>query len=423
MEINRQYIGARYVPKFFDNNGSAEWVKGIAYEPLTIVTYLNNSFTSKKPVPSNIGNPAENSDYWVNTANFNAQLEDYKNAVSRLNEELNNYKTETNANIAKIENNLAPLISKKYALWIGDSYVEGNSLGDDKDKRFSTLVSQRLGVTELNYAKGGTGYAAGTDETKFLGQLTKAKTENSNIIGDIKYVFICGGRNDANGATASWSNAQMQSVIYPTFSYAVNNFPSAKIVVIPMLFSAQNLDKWCTNWYWGVLNCTVGEPRMVILDNAYMILHGRYDLILSDSVHPNKDGHTLIATAIFSALNGGSFIPNSYKFVEDADTWNGKIIIQQNKDTIIVKGNLKPKSQISGWFIDQQNIPANVHYPAFIGGSVDCLFYGANGTVVAGQISYYRLVGGGGFRVYAYQPLSANVNYTLSLSIPAGLPI
>ena len=48
MEINRQYIGARYVPKFFDNNGSTEWVKGIGYEPLTIVTYLNNSFTSKK---------------------------------------------------------------------------------------------------------------------------------------------------------------------------------------------------------------------------------------------------------------------------------------------------------------------------------------------------------------------------------------
>lgn len=419
----RQYIGARYVPKIFDNNGSAEWVKGIAYEPLTIVTYLNNSFTSKKPVPSNIGNPADNNEFWVNTANFNAQLEDYKNAVNRLNEELNNYKAETNANITEIENKLEPLISRKYALWIGDSYVEGNSLGDDKDKRFSTLVSKRLGVTELNYGKGGTGYAVGTNETNFLGQLTKAKTENAEIIGDIKYVFICGGRNDANGETAVWSNTQIQSVVYPTFSYAVNNFPSAKIVVIPMLFSAQNLYKWCVNWYWGVLNCTAGEPNMVILDNAYMILHGRYDLILSDTVHPNKDGHRLIATAIFSALNGGSFITNSYKFVEDTDTWNGKIIIQQNKDTIIVKGNLKPKSEISGWFIDQQNIPANAHYPAFIGASVDCLFYGADGSVVTGQISYYRLVGGGAFRVYAYQPLRENVVYSLSLSIPAGMSI
>ena len=31
--------------------------------------------------------------------------EDYKNAVNRLNEELNNYKTETNANITENENN------------------------------------------------------------------------------------------------------------------------------------------------------------------------------------------------------------------------------------------------------------------------------------------------------------------------------
>lgn len=71
----RQYIGARYVPAFFENSlGTAEWEAGVSYEPLTIVTYSGNSYTSKKPVPSNIGNPAANSAYWANTGNFNAQL-------------------------------------------------------------------------------------------------------------------------------------------------------------------------------------------------------------------------------------------------------------------------------------------------------------------------------------------------------------
>ena len=47
----RQYIGARYVPKFAT---PTEWNNSLSYEGLTIVTHLGNSFTSKKPVPAGI---------------------------------------------------------------------------------------------------------------------------------------------------------------------------------------------------------------------------------------------------------------------------------------------------------------------------------------------------------------------------------
>ena len=40
--INRQYVGARYVPKIM-----GEWDKNIPYEALSIVTYKGHSFTSK----------------------------------------------------------------------------------------------------------------------------------------------------------------------------------------------------------------------------------------------------------------------------------------------------------------------------------------------------------------------------------------
>lgn len=41
----RQYIGARYVPKYFENpDGSNDWLEGVTYEPLTIVTYAGNIF-------------------------------------------------------------------------------------------------------------------------------------------------------------------------------------------------------------------------------------------------------------------------------------------------------------------------------------------------------------------------------------------
>ena len=72
----RQYIGARYVPIFYTNPNTMDssWLSGVAYEPLTIVTWAYNSFTSKKFVPAGIGNPSANPEYWVNTGNYNAQI-------------------------------------------------------------------------------------------------------------------------------------------------------------------------------------------------------------------------------------------------------------------------------------------------------------------------------------------------------------
>lgn len=80
-----QYIGARYVPKFYENSlGSAEWQSGVIYEPLTIVTYNNNSYTSKKAVPATVGDPSSNPEYWVATGVFNEQLSALSSAVSAL---------------------------------------------------------------------------------------------------------------------------------------------------------------------------------------------------------------------------------------------------------------------------------------------------------------------------------------------------
>lgn len=81
----RQYIGARYVPKFYENSqNTSEWQAGVMYEPLTIVTYNGNSYTSKKPVPSTVGNPSVNPTYWVATGIFNEQLQDVSNRVSDI---------------------------------------------------------------------------------------------------------------------------------------------------------------------------------------------------------------------------------------------------------------------------------------------------------------------------------------------------
>lgn len=88
--INRQYVGARYVPKLM-----GEWNKALQYEPLSIVTHLGNSFTSKIPVPVNID--ITNDDYWVNTGNYNAQVEEYRREALEAKQLANNTSTALDA--------------------------------------------------------------------------------------------------------------------------------------------------------------------------------------------------------------------------------------------------------------------------------------------------------------------------------------
>lgn len=95
--MNNRYIGNRYVPKFSDNPDS-QWDNSISYENLEIVIHQGDSYTSKQNVP--IGIDITNKNFWVNTGNYNAQLEIYKNVVTDF---INNYQTE----ITNVENDIS----------------------------------------------------------------------------------------------------------------------------------------------------------------------------------------------------------------------------------------------------------------------------------------------------------------------------
>lgn len=80
----RQYVGARYVPVFGrKGESSIAWDNSAPYEPLTIVTYEGNSYTSKTYVPADID--ISNTDYWALTGNYWAQIEEYRREVELYN--------------------------------------------------------------------------------------------------------------------------------------------------------------------------------------------------------------------------------------------------------------------------------------------------------------------------------------------------
>lgn len=123
--INRQYVGARYVPKIM-----GEWNKALQYEALSVVTYMGNSFTSKVPVPANV--EINNTDYWVNTGNYNAQVEEYRKEALAAKELANNTnsdlqafkKNQTNTNTEfnkKIDLTTSALNELKNVVFDGDT--------------------------------------------------------------------------------------------------------------------------------------------------------------------------------------------------------------------------------------------------------------------------------------------------------------
>lgn len=67
------------MPRFAD---PAEWSPDRAYEALTIVIHAGDSFTSRQAVP--VGASINDQNYWLETGNFNSQIEAYRREVLRF---------------------------------------------------------------------------------------------------------------------------------------------------------------------------------------------------------------------------------------------------------------------------------------------------------------------------------------------------
>ena len=318
------------------------------YTPNTVVSVGDTGYMSIKPVPAGID--ISNTDYWLKVADFAGQVVDLgirvialegkmaqaESDIVTLTEGLSGANTEIagiklvntaqgNA-ISAIDGILADnqLRSAKYAIWIGDSYTGASSLGDDIDKRFSTLVSGWLNLTEKNYAVGGNGVLIG--EHNYPSQLEDAVTDfNTNNLNkeDVKYVFISSCRNDTNYGT----RGQMRTAIGDMVQSINTNFPNAHIYITPLLWD------WKTVYFNSRLLDYISEmqfaghygKRVHIINYGYEWLMGRPDSILwqnGGDVHPTVFGHKIIADHIYSAVCGEDW--RRYEFAQvNPTTLNG----------------------------------------------------------------------------------------------------
>lgn len=320
----RQYIGARYVPKFFENpNGTCEWAgSSIGYEALTIVTHLQNSFTSKKNVPAGID--ITNTEYWVNTGNYNAYIDEIMHDIGEINtsiENINGDIDDINGDISdlndgvELNRDLYAGNNRKY-VFVGDSYNTSIHHGG-----WGAGVITRLGLTAgvnvWNSGVGGACFSAGT----LLSQLqTLAGGMTADEKNSITDVVVQGAVNDWSASATS-----IGSGVEACESYVHTTFPNAKYWII--------LASWSYEVS-GIREGTIVAHKTIYQYNknakiceAFRIFVDPY-FLEDDMVHPTDNGMANLVCSIAGLLNGcETFVP------EYSD-------LQTSFDGVIVYGNI-----------------------------------------------------------------------------------
>lgn len=274
--INRQYVGARYVPKVM-----GVWNKALQYEALSIVTYAGNSFTSKIPVPPNID--ISNGTYWVNTGNYNAQVEAYRQETAQLENQLNN-------EIINRKND-----TKDNILWIGDSYSV------NYNHKLPNGVRDMLNAKNwYEYSKGGAGFEGAWAGATFNDLINQAKNEMSASQKEmIKYVYIVGGANDSS---FDWTT--LKPKVISTVNNARSSFPNAQVCYIfasaaydtylDLLTKAKNISNDL------IVPCIFAMPHYYLTGAFYN----------TDNLHFSSDATNYIISVISGLLSGSSYIPS-----------------------------------------------------------------------------------------------------------------
>lgn len=324
----RQYVGARYVPVFAD---PLEWSDQREYEPLTIVTYQGNSYTSMQSVP--VGVDISNTAYWAQTGNYNAQIEAYRQEVlaydGRITANANAIAAETQARESEVaeamayvaketqariigDNGLALRIDSlskqtpvqdengRNAVFIGDSFMAPTT---SYPQKLAYFTAQLMGWTMHNYAYSGSGWVdeAGAS-MNFYHQIQKAAQQITIPVADVDYIVIGGGFNDWNDPTPLTYN-QLYSAAVQTIKEARAQFPNAQIIAIPMMFRNYGVDTHMHDLYSAIVaGIAASGVAVKVIKDAYMWQLGFKNV---DGVHPTVELYKIMAQNVASKVMGG----------------------------------------------------------------------------------------------------------------------
>lgn len=122
----KRYIGARYAPKFV-----GAWDKNSEYAALSVVYTNDQSYVSRKTVPAQT--EITNTEYWIKSADWNAQVTQYNQNVEQYNQNVEQY----NQNVESYEQ----AVSQFYADTLHSYDTKAAMVADTELKLGETLLT------------------------------------------------------------------------------------------------------------------------------------------------------------------------------------------------------------------------------------------------------------------------------------------
>lgn len=294
----RQYIGARYVPRFVGVYDPTQ-----IYEALDVVDNgSGTSYIARKNVPANT--PLTNTDYWfVYGASSGAiiQLQNdmiqAQNDITGLDNDINAVEgrlTTDEGNITALQTSLGKVIDRleRRFILLGDSYANRTN---SASKTYVQLFKAALGLDSTHLYDSniaGAAFAHTSVNYKFI-TLLQSLTPSVTNPDSITDIIVVGGANDAG-----YTEANTKAAIAAFNTYAKANYPNAKITLMPcgltftasaMLNQKKVYNTWCKAQYLGInyianseyilRNVALLDPAIKCSLNLRREISGHYSII------------------------------------------------------------------------------------------------------------------------------------------------
>lgn len=308
-----RYVGARYVPLFAD---PLQWNSANTYEPLTIVIHEGNSYTSRTHVP--VGIDIENEEYWALTANYNAQVEQYRQEVKAFDGRITAVENKTD----EIE---AELNADRYMVIFGDSWSSGNY---SPNNLWWKNIGNQFGLVTKNYAVSGGSFTEYRGSVKTISQEIDTAISEITDKSKVEKIYVLAGVNDCfNGVDLG----SVTSIVNSTIAKIRNNFNKAELIFscdIPSILhptmNANTISTFIANMAYA---CSYSKVKFYDLSSMSYCSN----LYLDDQLHPNDLGMGYVAEIM---LGGKWKYPLSTKIALDGDDYINFGIDESKKLTV-----------------------------------------------------------------------------------------
>ena len=185
-----------------------------------------------------------------------------------------------------------------HAVWCGDSVTQGTGASTTA-KRYSTLASGELNLTEHNYAKTTAGYLI--DGNTLSMQLDAANADAGYPHDQVGYVFLMAGLTDSYESLAN-----MQQTVADTIAKAKRLFPTARIVVgvgpgcIPDATDAEAIAR--QGHVLTAITLAGTSADALVIHNMRAICGSDPDMHAT-GINPNDEGMRLLAQAVVTSVD------------------------------------------------------------------------------------------------------------------------